>query len=214
LRQHRLAELSLPPRTLSGDADAGRWHRDETRWQVPRPGLQAERQWHRPFSPPLPGIIRCQSRSFPLGGQPGAAEGVRNWIAEHYPAVLTSGYRDGYFSAQQEPDVICDIAQSGADLLLVALGVPQQELWIAQHLSATGVRVARGVGGLFDFYAGPIPRAPQWLREMGLEWLYRLYQESGRMWRRSLLGNVVFLYRVLMERLWQTRPSREAQVYR
>ena len=71
-----------------------------------------------------------------------------------------------------------------------------------------------GVGGLFDFYAGPIPRALQWLREMGLEWLYRLYQESGRIWRRSLLGNVVFLYRVLMERLWQTRPSREAQVYR
>jgi N-acetylglucosaminyldiphosphoundecaprenol N-acetyl-beta-D-mannosaminyltransferase len=151
---------------------------------------------------------------FLLGGQPGAAEGVHNWIAEHYPAGLISGYRDGYFSAQQEPDVIRDIAQSGAGLLLVALGMPQQELWIAQHLSATGVRVAMGVGGLFDFYAGRIPRAPQWLREMGLEWLYRLYQEPGRMWRRYLLGNVVFLYRVLMERLWQTRPSPEAQVYR
>jgi N-acetylglucosaminyldiphosphoundecaprenol N-acetyl-beta-D-mannosaminyltransferase len=106
-----------------------------------------------------------------LGGQPGVAEGVRNWIAEHYPAVLISGYRDGYFSAQQEPGVIRDIAQSSADLLLGALGVPQQELWIARHLSATGIRVAMGVGG-GDFYAGRTPRAPQWLREMGLEWLY------------------------------------------
>jgi hypothetical protein len=56
------------------------------------------------------------------------------------------------------------------------------------------------------FYAGRIPRAPQWLREMGLEWLYQLYQEPGRMWRRYLLGNVGFLYRVLMERLW-TDPA-------
>jgi exopolysaccharide biosynthesis WecB/TagA/CpsF family protein len=75
------------------------------------------------------------------------SEGVRNWIAEYYPTILISGYRDGYFSAQQEPGVIRDIAQSSADLLLVALGVPQQELWIARHLSATGVRVAMGVGG-------------------------------------------------------------------
>ena len=86
------------------------------------------------------GLSGANRGVFLLGGQPGAAEGVHNWIAEHYPAVLISGYRDGYFSAQQEPDVIRDIAQSGADLLLVALGVPQQELWIAQHLSATGVR--------------------------------------------------------------------------
>jgi N-acetylglucosaminyldiphosphoundecaprenol N-acetyl-beta-D-mannosaminyltransferase len=145
------------------------------------------------------GLSGANRGVFLLGGQPGAAEGVRHWIAEHYPAVLINGCRDGYFSAQQEPDVIRDIVQSGADLLLVALGVPEQELWITQHLSATGARVAMGVGGLFDFCAGRIPRALQWWREMGLEWMYRLYQERGRM---------------LMERFWQTRPSPEAQVYR
>jgi len=128
--------------------------------------------------------------------------------------LVVSGCHDGFFSPQEETEVIRHIAHSGADLLLVALGVPRQDLWIAQHLRETGVTVAMGVEGLFDFYAGRIPRAPQWLREMGLEWLYRLYQEPGRMWRRYLLGNSIFLGRVLAERIWRTRTSPKAQVYR
>ncbi|MBI3797656.1 MAG: WecB/TagA/CpsF family glycosyltransferase [Deltaproteobacteria bacterium] len=137
---------------------------------------------------------------FLLGGQPGVAEGVGKWIRQHYPAVIVSGWQHGYFSPAEEPGVIKQIADSGAALLLVAFGVPRQEKWIAQHLHHTGVTVAMGVGGLFDFYSGRISRAPLWLREMSAEWLYRFYQEPRRMWKRYFVGNSVFLVRVLRHR--------------
>jgi N-acetylglucosaminyldiphosphoundecaprenol N-acetyl-beta-D-mannosaminyltransferase len=139
-------------------------------------------------------------RVFLLGARPEVVAGVRDWIAQHHPSVTVCGSRDGYFNAAEEPQVIADIAAARADLLLVALGAPHQEKWIARCLAATGVKLAIGVGGLFDFYSGRIPRAPQWLRELGGEWLYRLYQEPRRMWRRYLVGNVVFLWRVIRER--------------
>jgi N-acetylglucosaminyldiphosphoundecaprenol N-acetyl-beta-D-mannosaminyltransferase len=137
---------------------------------------------------------------FLLGSRPGIAEAVAGWVAKHYPAVKIAGFRDGYFAPAEEKSVIHEIRASGATVLLVALGAPHQDRWIDRNLAATGVRVAMGVGGLFDFYSGRMPRAPQWLREIGLEWVYRLYQEPGRMWRRYLIGNVTFLYHVALQR--------------
>lgn len=148
----------------------------------------------------------CESLSgtgagiFLLGARPGVAEAVRNWVVEHYPSTVVSGHRDGYFPAAEEPEVVRQIACSGASVLLVAFGAPRQDLWIRRHLADTGVKVAMGVGGLFDFYSGRIPRAPQWMREVGAEWLYRFYQEPRRMWRRYFVGNVVFLWRVVRSR--------------
>ena len=72
--------------------------------------------------------------------------------------------------------------------------------WIARNLQSSGVAVAIGVGGLFDFYSNRIPRAPQWLRELGMEWTYRLACEPRRMWRRYIVGNVIFLGRVMQQR--------------
>ena len=135
-----------------------------------------------------------------LGGRPGVAEGVRDWLAQEHPEVKVSGYHHGYFTSEEEPEVIGHIADSGAKLLLVALGAPRQDMWISENLERTGVRVAMGVGGLFDFYSGRTPRAPQWLREMGLEWLYRFGQEPGRMWKRYFVGNALFLIRVIKAR--------------
>ena len=137
---------------------------------------------------------------FLLGGRPGVAEGVRGWLAGHYPDVTVSGVHHGYFLPEEEGEVIRRIAQSGAAVLLVALGAPRQDRWIHQHFEQTGVRVGIGVGGLFDFYSGRVPRAPLWMREMGLEWFFRFCQEPGRMWKRYFLGNAVFLFRVLRER--------------
>jgi N-acetylglucosaminyldiphosphoundecaprenol N-acetyl-beta-D-mannosaminyltransferase len=137
---------------------------------------------------------------FLLGAQPGVAEKVRDWIAESYPAVHVSGCRDGYFAEEQEPEVLRQIARSGASILLVAFGAPRQDKWIRRNLSQTGVKVAMGVGGLFDFYSGRIPRAPLWMREIGAEWLYRFYQEPRRMWKRYFVGNAVFLWRVMRSR--------------
>ncbi len=145
---------------------------------------------------------------FLLGGRPGVAEAVNAWVAAHYPATRVCGWHHGYFTPAEEPDVLDRIRKSGATVLLVAFGVPKQDLWIEKNLSAAGVRVAAGVGGLFDFFSGRIPRAPQWLREMGLEWVYRLYQEPRRMWKRYIVGNFTFLYRVALERLHTPEPNR------
>ncbi len=141
------------------------------------------------------------SRLFLLGARPGVSEKVREWIETEYPDVAVAGHRNGYFGSEETDEVVREIAASGADLLLVALGSPHQDLWVSKHLEATGARVGMGVGGLFDFFGDQVPRAPEWMREIGLEWIYRLYQEPGRMWRRYLVGNAVFLGRVLRARI-------------
>lgn len=141
---------------------------------------------------------------FLLGAKPGVVEAVRDWIKQTYPEVIVSGCQHGYFSPAEESAVIGQIAESGASLLLVAFGAPRQDKWINLHLGETGVKVAMGVGGLFDFYSGNVSRAPQWMREIGLEWLYRFLQEPGRMWKRYFLGNALFLFRIFKER---NKPS-------
>ena len=130
-----------------------------------------------------------------IGGQPGIAEAVAANAQQRFPRLQVAGYRDGYFSADETAAVIDTINQSGARILLTAMGAPRQEKWIDQHRSQLRCGVAIGVGGLFDFYAGRIRRAPLWMREIGLEWVYRLLQEPGRMWRRYVIGNPLFLWR-------------------
>jgi N-acetylglucosaminyldiphosphoundecaprenol N-acetyl-beta-D-mannosaminyltransferase len=142
---------------------------------------------------------------FLLGARPGIAEAAADWVREHHPGVQVAGVRDGYFSLVDDEQVVRQIAASRADVLLVAFGAPRQDMWISERLPRLNVRVAAGVGGLFDFYSGRIPRAPQWMRDMAIEWLYRFYQEPRRMWRRYFVGNFVFLARVVRERLGQ-RP--------
>jgi N-acetylglucosaminyldiphosphoundecaprenol N-acetyl-beta-D-mannosaminyltransferase len=136
-----------------------------------------------------------------LGGRPGVAEAVAQWVGQRFHGTTIAGHHDGYFDPGQEREVIASIRRSGATVLLVAMGVPDQELWIHRNVEGTGVRVAIGVGGLFDFYSGRIPRAPAWMREIGLEWIYRLMQEPGRMWKRYLIGNWTFLARHILYEL-------------
>lgn len=144
-----------------------------------------------------------------LGGRPGVPEDTAKWITDHYPHLKIAGLRNGYFSAEENDGVARAIRDSGAGILLVAFGAPLQERWIAANRHLFGARVAMGVGGLFDFYSGRIPRAPIWARELSLEWLYRFYCEPRRMWRRYFVGNAVFLYRVVCERL-RSPASRRA----
>jgi len=143
---------------------------------------------------------------FLLGAREHAAQGVADWIRTHFPEVQLCGWQHGYFPPEQEQEVIQRIKNSGAHLLLVAFGSPTQDLWIHEHLKDTGVKVAMGVGGLFDFYSGRISRAPLWMREIGMEWVYRLIQEPGRLWKRYLIGNGMFLWRVLRERFLGRTP--------
>ena len=136
-----------------------------------------------------------------LGAQPGVATQVAQWVNQHYPGVRVVGARHGFFTAEELTSVVNGIRDTSPDVLLVAFGAPLQDRWIAEHGQATGAKVAIGVGGLFDFYSQRTARAPQWLRELGLEWSYRLIQEPRRMWRRYVLGNFSFLLAVSLQRL-------------
>jgi len=137
---------------------------------------------------------------FLLGAEPGVAKKVADWMEANHPGIQIKGCRHGYFGKDEEAEVIAQVAESGADVLFVAMGAPRQEVWIQQNLERLGVPVAMGVGGLFDFYSGRRPRAPLWMRELGMEWLFRMWQEPGRMWKRYIIGNNVFLYHILKER--------------
>jgi lipopolysaccharide/colanic/teichoic acid biosynthesis glycosyltransferase len=121
-------------------------------------------------------------------------------MQQRYPGLEIAGTRDGFFTPEQEAEIIADINASGAAILLVGFGAPKQELWLSRVKQSLASPVCMGVGGLFDYYSGRIPRAPLWLREMGLEWAWRFCQEPMRMWRRYLVGNPLFIYRVLRQR--------------
>ncbi len=153
---------------------------------------------------------RRDARLFLLGGQPGVAERVAEEVRGRWPRLRIVGVRDGFFSVAQEGEVAAQVSASGADVVLVARGVPMQDVFIDRHLHQLGVKVAIGVGGLFDFVSGRINRAPTWMRDSGLEWIYRLLQEPSRMWRRYLLGNFTFLGRILMQRMGLRRSANDA----
>lgn len=129
-----------------------------------------------------------------LGAAPGIAAQCAENMKNTYPLLKIAGTHDGYF---EDDDAVIDIVNATRpDILLVAFGAPKQEQWLARHIENLDVGVAMGVGGLFDFYSGRISRSPVWLRELGMEWIWRLLQEPSRMWRRYLIGNPLFVWRI------------------
>ncbi|RDD30376.1 N-acetylmannosaminyltransferase [Prosthecochloris sp. ZM] len=139
---------------------------------------------------------------FLLGGKPGIAEKAAASISMS-SGVTIAGSAHGYFNHQTEShEIVETINRSGASILLVAFGAPLQEKWITQYRSQLKPHVLMGVGGLFDFYSGTIRRAPRWMREIGMEWVYRILQEPKRMWKRYVIGNPLFLYRIIKWKLF------------
>jgi N-acetylglucosaminyldiphosphoundecaprenol N-acetyl-beta-D-mannosaminyltransferase len=120
-----------------------------------------------------------------LGGKGDTAARAAAALAARHPALRIAGARDGYFSESEDAAVSAAIAASGARVLLAGLGSPRQELWLANHLAATGCGAGIGVGGSFDVLAGNVARAPLAWRRLNLEWLYRLVTQPSR-WRRQL----------------------------
>ncbi|THV23679.1 WecB/TagA/CpsF family glycosyltransferase [Peteryoungia ipomoeae] len=135
-----------------------------------------------------------------LGAKPEVLEKATANLQQHAPWHQFICISDGYFDPAQPEVVIDRLAASNLDLLLVAMGTPLQESWIDRSLGSGEVRVAMSVGALFDFVSGDIPRAPSWVRALRLEWLYRLWLEPSRLWRRYILGIPVFLFHVLSEK--------------
>ena len=122
---------------------------------------------------------------FFYGGKPGVAHTAARNLQQCYPGVAISGVQHGYISAQEESELQDTLKRLQPPIILVGLGVPRQEFWIAEHRHLCPNSVWIGVGGSFDIWAGVKTRAPAWLGDLHLEWAYRLYQEPWR-WRRML----------------------------
>ena len=100
--------------------------------------------------------------------------------------------RDGYFPADREQEVVQEIRKSGADCLFIAMPTPRKERFLSAYRHQLQVPFIMGVGGSFDVLAGEVTRAPPLMQKSGLEWLYRIYQEPGRMWWRYFRTNIIF----------------------
>lgn len=135
---------------------------------------------------------------FLLGGKPEVAEVAAFHIQETYPNVEIKGTRDGYFDMEEELRIIDIINEAKPDVLFVAMGAPRQELWIHKHKRILNCRVAMGVGGALDVWAGHTKRAPKWMRDMHIEWLHRVLSEPTRITRMFRLP--LFLIKVLVTR--------------
>lgn len=124
-------------------------------------------------------------RVFFLGGAPGVAEATATRLQRAYPRLQVAGTYAGSPRPEEEASIVHLIRRSRTDILFVAFGAPRQDLWIARNLPATGASCALGVGGSMDYIAGTAVRAPVWMREHSLDWLWRLVRQPWR-WRRML----------------------------
>lgn len=141
-----------------------------------------------------------------FGGKPGTAKAAALALTQHAPDLRIAGVRDGYGDAIDPAAVVSDINASGADIVLVALGVPLQEIWIDRYASELDAGLCMGVGAAFDFLAGNVARAPVWVRKVRSEWLWRLAMEPRRMFGRYVFGNVAFLARAASQAV-RTTPK-------
>jgi N-acetylglucosaminyldiphosphoundecaprenol N-acetyl-beta-D-mannosaminyltransferase len=165
----------------------------------------------RPLKERVPGIDLMHNlvalahqknyKIFLLGAKEEVVNNVAKIYAEKYGNALIAGYRNGYFSREDEPEIATQIAASGAQMLFVAITSPIKENFLYNHRHILkDVNFVMGVGGSFDVVAGVTKRAPKWMQNAGLEWFYRFAQEPKRMWKRYLVGNSSFIYLVLKEK--------------
>jgi len=135
-------------------------------------------------------------RLFLLGAAPGVAEAAAAALQARYAGLRIAGTFAGSPAARHEPFLRQLIAAAQPDILLVAYGHPRQDLWIARNQPYLGIPLAVGVGGVFDYLAGRVPRAPRWMRRLGLEWLYRLVRQPAR-WHRIVDAVPRFIWAVV-----------------
>ncbi|MFC1806773.1 exopolysaccharide biosynthesis polyprenyl glycosylphosphotransferase [Candidatus Omnitrophota bacterium] len=134
---------------------------------------------------------------FLLGGKDNIAKKAASNLRTVFPELNIVGTYHGFFSREEENDIIDLINNSSADIVLVGMGVPKQEKWIAKNRGPLAPPILWGVGALFDYYSNSIRRAPIILRRLGFEWFFRLVVEPSRLWRRYIIGNILFLFRLL-----------------
>lgn len=149
---------------------------------------------------------------FFLGARPGVAQRAAVRLKERYPNLTISGVRHGYFdrttNAPENEAVLGEINAARPDVLLLGFGMPLQERWLMQNWDRMDVRVALTGGAAFDYISGELRRGPRLLTDNGFEWLARLFIEPRRLWRRYVIGNPLFLARVLKQRLTREISAR------
>ncbi len=139
---------------------------------------------------------RCGHRVFLLGSALGVAEAAAENLRQRYPGVAIVGTHHGYFAPDEGPGVVEKVRSAAPDVLFVALGIPRQEKWIRRYLEQLGVPVCMGVGGSLDVISGRVSRAPRWMQQHGLEWMFRLVRNPRK------IGKVMTLPRFVALVLW------------
>ena len=146
---------------------------------------------------------------FLYGASPETLDRLQQRLMREFPALKLAGWHAPPFrelTQEEDERVVATIGESAAQIVFVSLGCPRQEAWMAAHRGRIGA-VMLGVGAAFDFYAGTARRAPRWMQEAGLEWLHRLLREPGRLWRRYLVTNTLFLAHIAGETLRRRRTT-------
>lgn len=139
-----------------------------------------------------------------LGARPGVAARAAGCLREHHPGLRVAGIHHGYFDhtagSRENEAVVKEINAVAPDILIVGFGMPLQERWLMENWDRLNARIALTGGAVFDYVSGELRRGPRLLTDNGLEWLARLIIEPRRLWRRYLIGNPLFLFRVLRQR--------------
>jgi len=155
---------------------------------------------------------------FLLGARPGVADRAAQELRERHPGLRIAGVRHGYFDhtpdSPENEAVLHEVNSAKPDILLVGLGMPLQERWLMHNRHRIEAGVALTGGAVFDYVSGDLRRGPRLLTDNGLEWLARLLVEPRRLWRRYLLGNPLFLLRVLRQRASRRGSLRKQPVSR
>jgi len=148
-----------------------------------------------------------------LGGAPGIAQKAGLMLSEKYPGLEIAGAHHGFFEKDGMANniILSKINDRSPDILLVGFGSPLQEGWIHDNFERIDATVVWAVGGLFDFVSGNVRRGPRLMVDHGLEWLFRLIVEPGRLWKRYLIGNSLFVGRVLRMRFRLKREGKATQ---
>lgn len=145
---------------------------------------------------------------FLLGAKEDIVKKVSDIYKKKYNPEIIAGYRNGYFGADEEHEVAKQIANSGADILFVAITSPKKEIFLNKYKDIIKTPFIMGVGGSFDVVAGFTKRAPLWMQKIGMEWFYRFLQEPKRMWKRYLVNNTKFIAMIFTEKLKQIFNSK------
>lgn len=151
-------------------------------------------------------------RLYLLGARQHVIENAVNQLKQKYPRLNVVGYRNGYFnSVVEEQQVVKEINKAKPDILMLGMGTPMKEKWVKRHKEVLQVPIIHGVGGSFDIVGGITKRAPKWMQRHGLEWLFRLFQEPRRMWKRYLVTNSIFIW--LVFKAWLDYRLRKSAIH-